>query len=131
MAVKQCLKLTGTKGAVNTALVGEDALVGSVGMHNHPVWDGFDSGDSYSQDDVVLSVLYKTGVEYLTTGNKRYSFEYTGNLNAEQIHKEYEKARGLARSIAFENNNVLEFEQEETMKILAQILEGFSFDEYL
>lgn len=129
--VGQLFKLTGTKGSVNTALVGTDALVGSIGMHNHPVWEGFDSGDSFSKEDVMFSAEYKTGTEYLTTGNKRYSFEYTGTLTADQLKEKYTEARNFVRSVAFETGSVLEFEQEEIMRVLAKELEGFVFNENL
>lgn len=127
----QLFKLTGSKGSVNTALVGTDALVGSIGMHNHPVWEGFDSGDSFSKEDVMFSAEYKTGTEYLTTGNKRYSFEYTGTLTADQLKEKYIEARNFVRSVAFETGSVLEFEQEEIMRVLAKELEGFVFNENL
>lgn len=124
-------RLTGTSGNVNTAIIGEDALRGSIGMHNHPVWSGFDRDDAFSKDDVSFTVEHKTGVEYLTSGNKRWSFGYTGKLSADEIVEAYEKALLDAQSIAFESGNVLEFAQEAAMQILAQRLEGFTFDENL
>ena len=124
-------RLTGTVADVNTSIVGEDALVGSIGIHNHPVWDGFESGDSFSRDDVWFSAAYKTGKEYLSTGTKRYAFEYTGDLSADELAAEYEKAITDANELAFETDSVIEFEQEAAMRLLAERLKGFVFDENL
>jgi len=127
----QLFRLTGTKGGVSTALVGDNALVGSIGAHNHPVPkdEGFDRGDSFSRDDVTFSITQKTGIEYLITGTKKYSFEYTGDLTAEEMAIEYEKAKFHANEIAFEKGLMLEFEQEAAMQILAKRLKGFNFNE--
>lgn len=122
-------RLTGTNFNVNTALIGEDALIGSIGAHNHPVWPAFDQGDSFSRADVIFTVHYKTGKEYLSTGNKRYSFEYTGSLSADEIAEAYDTAIYQAREQAFASNTILEYEQEAAMRILANSLEGFVFNE--
>lgn len=122
-------RLTGTHAAVNTALIGEDSLVGSIGAHNHPVWEGFLSGDSFSMDDVCFSVEYKTGTEFLTTGNRRYSFEYTGDLNREEIAAAYKAARLEVQSRIFDAGESIEFIQLETMRLLAGRLKGFDFHE--
>ena len=100
-------------------------------MHNHPIWDGFESGDAFSLEDVFFNVKHNTCTEYLTSGKRRCSFEYSGRLNEEEIYDEYKSALFEARSIAFENGEVLEYEQEAAMRILAQRLEGFKFDENL
>ena len=127
----QLFRLTGTVADVETGLVGEDALAGSIGMHNHPVWEGFESGDSFSLQDVIFSVQFKTGTEYLTTGGKRYSFEYKGTLTVDQIAEEYQKAQNHVRSIAFDTGQAIEYEQEAIMRYLAKTVEGFIFNENL
>ena len=122
-------RLTGTHATVNTALIGEDSLMGSIGAHNHPVWEGFLSGDSFSMDDVCFSVEHKTGTEFLTTGNRRYSFEYTGDLNREEIAAAYKAARLEVQNRIFDAGESIEFIQLETMRILAGKLKGFDFHE--
>ncbi len=122
-------RLTGIHGAVNTALIGENSLVGSIGAHNHPVWEGFSSGDSFSMEDVCFSVEYKTGTEFLTTGNRRYSFEYTGDLNREEIAAAYKAARLEVQNRIFDAGESIEFIQLETMRLLASKLKGFDFHE--
>ena len=127
----QLFRLTGTVADVETGLVGEDALVGSIGMHNHPVWEGFESGDSFSKHDVYFSAAHKTGIEYLTTGEKRYSFIYSGPLSAEELELEYQKAQEEVMEKAFESGGYIEFIQEATMRALSERLEGFDFNEIL
>lgn len=122
-------RLTGIHGAVNTALIGENSLVGSIGAHNHPVWEGFSSGDSFSMEDVCFSVEYKTSTEFLTTGNRRYSFEYTGELNREEMAAAYKAARLEIQSRIFDAGESIEFIQLETMRLLASKLKGFDFHE--
>ena len=122
-------RLTGIHGAVNTALIGENSLVGSIGAHNHPVWEGFSSGDSFSMEDVCFSVEYKTGTEFLTTGNRRYSFEYTGDLNREEMAAAYKAVRLEIQSRIFDAGESIEFIQLETMRLLASKLKGFDFHE--
>ncbi len=122
-------RLTGIHGAVNTALIGENSLVGSIGAHNHPVWEGFSSGDSFSMEDVCFSVEYKTGTEFLTTGDRRYSFEYTGDLNREEVAAAYKAARLEIQSRIFDAGESIEFIQLETMRLLASKLKGFDFHE--
>ena len=122
-------RLAGIHGAVNTALIGENSLVGSIGAHNHPVWEGFSSGDSFSMEDVCFSVEYKTSTEFLTTGNRRYSFEYTGELNREEMAAAYKAARLEIQSRIFDAGESIEFIQLETMRLLASKLKGFDFHE--
>lgn len=124
-------RLTGDRGSVNTALVGEDVLKGSIGMHNHPVLEGFERGDSFSDDDVYFSAYYQTGVEYLVTGNKIFSFKYTGSLSPEELLDEYDKAKELILSLAFIDDTVIEYQQEEIMKYLSEHLEGVEYHEHL
>nr|DAI92804.1 MAG TPA: hypothetical protein [Caudoviricetes sp.] len=124
-------RLTGIHGSVNTSLVGEDALRGSIGAHNHPVWDGFNSGDSFSREDVIFSVEHKTGMEYLTSGVRRNAFVYSGELSPQEMYEAYNRARDEVRQKMFEGLLDSEFEQEETVRLLATQLEGFEFHERL
>lgn len=125
----QLFRLTGIHGTVNTALIGEEALVGSIGMHNHPIDIDFGRGDAYSLQDVVFSVKYKTGIEYLVTGDKTFSFEYNGNLSADEMYNEYEKAKFDVYSKAFDSDILIEFEQQDIMRLLQERLPGFNYNE--
>lgn len=120
-------RLTGTVGTVNTALVGENALVGSIGAHNHPVWRDFDCGDSFSRRDIEFSLRHHTGAEYLTSGTRREVFAYTGELTPEQFMDAYNSAKKEAMEIAYESEKPTEFWQEEILKILAQNIEGIEY----
>lgn len=127
----QLYRLTGISGSVNPALIGEDALRGSIGAHNHPVWEGFECADSFSRQDVGFSVRYHTGFEYLTSGTRRASFRYTGDLTATEIEEEYRNAVAMVQEDAFLSGESREFWQNETMLRLADILKGFEYNEQL
>lgn len=121
--------ISGAESFVNTALAGEDAIIGSIIIHNHPVWDGYDCADSFSRSDLLFAAKYKAGIQYLVSGTRKNAFVYTGNANDEELYDAYEKAFNQVRELAFENDEPIEFEQESIMKILDKTLEGFSFYE--
>ncbi len=127
----QLFRLTGTHGVVNTSLIGKDALIGSIGMHNHPIFGGFECDDSFSLADVKFSIEYKTGIEYLVSGTRRNSFIYTGELTVSEIIEEYEKSKYNIYQAAFENDFEIGFLQEDIMRDLAKRLKGFIFNEYI
>lgn len=124
-------RLTGTRGNVNPEIIGIDALKDSIGAHNHPVWHdwGLEYGDAFSVDDVAFAVKHRTGTEYLTTGDKRFAFRYTGSLSEDEIKEMYEDAKFEAAAIAFDEDIVLDYPQEAAMRILSERLEGFEFYE--
>lgn len=122
-------KLTGSSVNVNTELVGADALVGSISVHNHPVFGGDAYGDSFSKQDVMFAIKHKVGLNILVSGNKTQSFVYSGKLSAAEIGEEYEKAVSNALEVAFENQTSVEYWQEAALRNLAASLEGFEFNE--
>ena len=121
-------ELTGDSNTVNPEIIGANELEGSVGAHNHPVLKGRDRGDSFSREDLMFSVRNKTGVEYLTSGNRRDAFVYTGNLSADEISFEYKKAYNTLLQTAMDGKLTIQYnEQELIMRILDINLEGFEF----
>lgn len=122
-------KLTGTSVSVNTELVGDDDLVGSICIHNHPVDKGYDKADSFSVFDVRSAVEHKTGMDFLVSGSRRESFVYTGSLTADELVEEYEKAIKKALEIALNTGGSVEYWQEAAMMGLAENVEGFVFYE--
>lgn len=122
-------KLTGTSINVNTGLVGDDDLVGSICIHNHPVDKGSDKADSFSIFDVRFAAEHKTGIDFLVSGSRRESFVYTGTLTADELVEEYEKAQNKALEIAFDSGDSVEYWQEAAMRVLAEDVEGFVFYE--
>lgn len=122
-------KLTGTSISVNTGLVGDDDLVGSICIHNHPISLGGDKDDSFSVFDVRFAVEHKTGIDFLVSGSRKESFVYTGKLTADELVEEYEKAVNKALEIALDTGGSVEYWQEAAMRELAENVEGFVFYE--
>lgn len=121
--------MTGTSSTVNPAVIGPEKLRGSIGMHNHPVPSGETQGDSFSRDDLVFSAKYKTGIEYLVSGERRNAFELTKEFSEEEIYRAWENAFRSVRERAFSGELIIEWEQEEVLKQLVKQLEGFLFYE--
>ena len=121
--------LTGTKNNVNSEIIGKDALKHSIGIHNHPVPKSKIMGDSFSKQDLLFAVEYKTGKQYLVSGKRRDAFIYTGNLSETELYEAYEKAKFNARNNAWENAIEIEYLQADTMRELMKIIEGFEFYE--
>ena|GEM_PF-904618 len=119
--------LTGTKINVNSSLVGRDTLIGSIGTHNHPVPQGDAMGDSFSKQDLGFAIEYKTGKQYLISGERKNAFEYAGDLTREDIEKKYDEAFMIVRSIALETGIDIYSEQQQIMEKLNEELEGFVF----
>jgi hypothetical protein len=124
-------ELTGTVANVNPEIIGINELEGSIGVHNHTIYEGFDRGDSFSREDLLFSAKYKTWKEHLTSGNRKEAFIYIGNLSEEDLYKAYEKARNDVRERAFNTRIPIEWEQEAICRELAKTLEGFKFYENL
>jgi len=122
-------EVSGISGAVNTELVGADALEGSTIIHNHPIWDGYDKGDSFSLDDIMFAARNRAGKQYLSSGTRKDAFLYTGRYDENDIRNAYHKARQDILKRAFETGEPIQFEQEEIMRILGKYLEGFEYYE--
>jgi len=69
--------LTGTEKGVNAEIIGKDALKGSIGIHNHPVWENNIMGDSFSIIDFKFTIENMQGKQYLVSGERRDAFEFT------------------------------------------------------
>jgi len=121
--------LIGTKISVNSALIGKEALIGSIGIHNHVVLEETNIGDSFSKLDLGFAAEYKTGKQYLISGERKNAFEYIGNLNRGKIEGKYDEAFTMVRIIAFETGIDIHAEQQQIMEKLSEILEGFVFYE--
>jgi len=120
--------IAGTKISVDTSIIEEDNLTGSICVHNHPVPKGKDMGDSFSKYDLGFSAEYKTGTQYLVSGKRYDSFNYAGNLNRDKIELEYKKAFNILREQAINGEIDIKQEQEQIMQILNDILEGFLYE---
>lgn len=77
---------------------------------------------------VFLSNI-KLAQSFLRPETRRYSFEYTGDLNREEIAAAYKAARLEVQNRIFDAGESIEFIQLETMRILAGKLKGFDFHE--
>jgi hypothetical protein len=121
--------LTGTSWTVNTELVGADELKGSVVAHNHPPWQGYDRGDSFSLIDFITAAKHKTAMNYLFSGVRRNAFVYTGAMTGDDAYRAYKAAFAEVWNGALSGDTVLEFEQEAVMRKLAETLREVVFIE--
>jgi len=121
--------LRGIKYNVNSEIIGKEALLSSIIIHNHPVPKDKNMGDSFSKQDLGFAAEYKLGRQYLVSGERRDIFKYIGNLTREQIEIKYDEALNIARRIALETNISIYAEEQQIMEILNEILEGFEFYE--
>jgi len=121
--------LKGNEYEVNSAIIGENALRGSVCVHNHPIPKGEITGDSFSNYDLAFAAEYKTGKQYVVSGQRRDAFEYTGNLDYKKMITEFEKAFTKVRELAWNADTEIIFENEQVLKTLRKSLKGFAFYE--
>jgi hypothetical protein len=122
-------ELTGAGSTVNTEMIGSEELAGSIGAHNHPIWEGFDRGDSFSYDDLLITVNHKTGIEYLTSGKRRDAFEYTGNLSEDEVYEAYIEAKYRVMDMSFNGELDTDWEKAEIMRELSKTLKGLTYHE--
>jgi hypothetical protein len=113
-------ELTGTEVSVNTSLVGKEALKNSAVIHNHPVWEGDTFGDSFSRADFAFSAEYRTGINYLVSGDRINSFELIEGLTVEKAYSLYEEALSAIREQAIETGIPIERDQLEIMQELSK-----------
>jgi len=121
--------LTGSKYNVDSGIIGEDALIGSIGIHNHPVGYGELMDDSFSRHDLLFANKYKQGKQYLVSGRRRNAFEFTQFYTDNEIYSAWENAYYMMLEKSLKEENTIEWEQEEILKILGNILKGFTFYE--
>ena len=119
--------IAGGKFSVETSVIGKNNLRGSICVHNHPVPKGEIMGDSFSRYDLGFAAEYKTGKQYLVSGKRRDSFIYTGNISREEIENKYNEAYSKLLELALYGYIEIEFEMQQTLEILNNILEGFTF----
>ena len=121
--------LKGIKVNVNVEILGKDILHGSISIHNHPVPHGEIMGDSFGKQDLAYATKYQTGKQHLVSGERRNAFEYKGINNANEIIKMYDKAYNILLKKSIDEKVVIIWEQEQSLKILSEILRGFEFYE--
>jgi len=119
--------LTGTKYSVNSEVIGEEALRGSISIHNHPVPKNENMGDSFSLDDLLFAAENNLGKQYLVSGERRDFFRFTEKYTETDVYNAYvnaEKAMNFRAEIGIIN---IYWRQEEIIKILNEFLKGFEF----
>ena len=122
--------LIGTKGIVNSEIIGKDVLKGSISAHNHPVETGKDRYDSFSIYDLKFANRNKAGKQYLISGERRNVFELTKYYAEAELDKAWQTAKDKVYERAEKGEIDLDYwEQEEILKVLNDTLEGFKFYE--
>jgi len=121
--------VAGNKFSVETLIVGEDNLIGSICIHNHPVSKNGVIGNSFSKYDLAFAAEYKLGKQYLISGSRRNAFEYIGNLGYDEMINEYNKAFNMVRDIAWDTGIAIYAEEQQVLEKLKDILGGFVFYE--
>ena len=127
--INKAYTLMGTEKGVNPKVIGDEALIGSIGVHNHPVPMGKNKGDSFSFEDLDSANYYKTGKQYLVSGERRDAFELTKYYSSTEIEIARNKALRKIWEKHMENNTEVIYEQEEIMQKLNLFLEGLKFYE--
>jgi hypothetical protein len=84
-------------------------------------------GDSFSKQDLAFAVENKLGKQYLVSGQRRNAFEYTGNLNRDEVEKKYDETFAIVRRISLETGINIYAEQQQIMEKLSEILKGLVF----
>jgi hypothetical protein len=119
----------GGNGTVNSAnLIGKENLIGSIGIHNHPPWDGFKTSDSFSYMDLLDAAKYQKGIQFLVSGERRNAFLLTEAVTAEEITIAWIEAENAVYGNPV-NDYDLMFKQESILKELGRHLRGFKFYE--
>ena len=120
--------LVGDKRDVNSLIVGKDALKGSIGIHNHPIRNGGNKGDSFSLKDLKSANENEAGMQHLVSGIRRDTFELT-EYHSIEIETNWDKARKKAWEKHWDNKTTVLFEQQDTLRELENYLKGFKFYE--
>jgi len=120
--------LTGTKGNVNSEIIGEETLQGSIIIHNHPVEYGADKDDSFSLKDLEIANEYKMGKQYLVSGTRRDAFELT-EYHIVGIETAWDDAMYAMWEKHLGNKTTVVFEQQDILRELKNYLKGFEFYE--
>ena len=121
--------LKGINGNVNSEILGKDILKGSISIHNHPVLKDNDRGDSFSKHDLVFAAEYKTGIQYIVSGERRDAFMFTEHYTNDEIESAWNKTRYKIWEYHDENDTYVVFEQEEILRELRNYLKGVVYYE--
>ena len=121
--------LMGTGKNVSPNIIGDETLINSIGVHNHPVRIGEIKGDSFSHEDLDLTSYYTAGKQYLISGERRNAFEFAKYYSSTEIETAWNKAWLEVLEKHWENGTKVIYEQEEILQILNLFLEGFVFYE--
>lgn len=126
-------KVYEVKGGASTVginLVGED-LKGAYIIHNHPDQGEF-LGDCFSKDDLKGFFKYEIKELQVSSGLGRYSITYDGEyISEDEIANMYEDARLTALEKAYQNKEMIEYEQLETMNVLSERLARLNFRRFI
>jgi hypothetical protein len=119
--------LIGTKYNVNSELLGKDVLKGGISIHNHIVSTGETMGDSFSIEDLMFAAANNAGKQCLVSGERRESFHFAKSYAANEIHDAWRNAKHIMVDKSEKGEINIIWEQEEIIKILNDVLEGFNF----
>ena len=72
----------------------------------------------------MLNIL---GKQYLVSGERRNAFEYRGDKNTIEIYDTYNEAYNKLLEKSINKEIGIIWGQEQTLKILSEMLEGFNF----
>ena len=120
--------LTGTKGNVNSEILGKEILRGSIIIHNHPVEYKAEQDDSFSFKDLKIANDYELGKQYVVSGKRRDAFELT-QYHTIEIETAWDNAKYEMWEKHKKNDTEVVFEQQDILRELKIFLKGFKFYE--
>ena len=120
--------LRGIEIAVDPTFLGDDILRGGISIHNHPL-DTWGLTDSFSLLDLKFAIRYDLRMSYLISNNRKNAFEFTSIYTEDEIEEAWKSARAEMYNRSRKRIIEIEHEQEEILKILNEVLEGFVFYE--
>lgn len=124
--------LEGTRSKIYPEIISEKNLVGSIGIHNHPIDEIeriYGKGDSFSRDDLKNALQYKKGKQYLISGTRREVFEFVKEYNYNDVKGEWRNALNIVRGQRQASETEIIFENEETLRELQKIWKGLKISE--
>lgn len=122
-------EMTGHKSGVNTDLAGDDALIGSIVIHNHPVPRGESFYDSFSLQDIETAARTRSKMEVLFSGDRKHVMMLTREFSEKEVYNEYTAAFNRVRLKAVAERREIVYEQLEIMQELGRTVEGVVFHE--
>jgi len=129
--------ITGSSSNVGIQLAGEDELINSVIIHNHPL-QGFNEenkpifGDCFSKEDLEALLRYKPEEIQVVSGLGRFRMKYKGNeIKINELEDFYDKQRKKAMDLVWSglsDAKDMTYEQLEIMKVISNSVKGFIFE---